>query len=175
MEINVAKGDVIWSYISQFFNIGSGFIVLPLILHMLSTEEIALNYLMLTIGSMVALIDFGFAPQFGRNISYVFSGAQDLKKQGLSEEVEDKINYHLLKNLIDVAKRVYFYMSIIVLVIMLSFGTLYIYFVTNGFETVQNSLLVWVVYSISTYFNIYFYYYSSLLAGRGLIILAVVC
>ena len=73
MDIKVSKSDVVWSYVAQFFNIGAGFITLPLILHMLSTEEIAMNYLMLTIGSMVALIDFGFAPQFGRNVSFVFS------------------------------------------------------------------------------------------------------
>lgn len=169
MEINVSKRDVIWSYIAQFFNIGAGLIVLPLVLHMLSTDEIALNYLMLTIGSMVALIDFGFAPQFGRNITYVFSGAQDLKREGLSSEIREEINYHLLKNLIDVAKRVYFYMSIVVLVIMLTLGTIYIYYVTDGFKTVHNTILIWIVYSISTYFNIYFYYYSSLLTGRGLI------
>lgn len=169
MEVKVTKGDIIWSYIAQFFNIGAGLIVLPLILHMLSTEEIALNYLMLTIGSMVALIDFGFAPQFGRNITYVFSGAQDLKKKGLSECSDNEINYHLLRNLIDVAKSVYFYLSIIVLLLMLTLGTAYIYYVTKGFKTVNNTLLIWIVYSISTYFNIYFFYYSSLLTGRGFI------
>ena len=169
MEVKVSKKDVIWSYIALFFNIGAGLIVLPLILHMLSTEEIALNYLMLTFGSMVALIDFGFAPQFGRNITYVFSGAQDLKKEGLTESTGEEINYQLLKNLIDVAKRVYFYLSIIVLLILLTFGTAYIYYVTKGFTIVDNSFLIWVIYSISTYFNIYFYYYSSLLTGRGLI------
>lgn len=165
----MSKKDIIWSYMAQFFNIGASLIVLPLILHMLSTEEIALNYLMLTVGTMVALIDFGFAPQFGRNITYVFSGAQDLKKKGLAEATGEEVNYHLLKNLIDVAKRVYFYLSIIVLIIMLTLGTVYIYHVTKGFTTVHNTLLIWIVYSISTYFNIYFYYYSSLLSGRGLI------
>lgn len=167
MKIELSKSDIIWSYLAQFFNIGAGFITLPLVLHMLSTEEIAMNYMMLTVGSMVALIDFGFAPQFGRNITYVFSGAQTLKKQGLSNEVGEKINYHLLKCLIDVAKSVYQIMSLIVLAIMLTFGTWYIYCVTEGFTTVHNSLLIWLAYSISVYFNIYFYYYSSLLTGRG--------
>ena len=75
-----------WSYIAQFFNVGAGFITLPLVLNKLSTEEIAMNYLMMTIGAMVALIDFGFSPQFGRNISYVFSGAQTLEKEGRARE-----------------------------------------------------------------------------------------
>ena len=81
MEIRVTKKDMLWSYVAQFFNVGAGLLTLPLILHMLTTEEIAMNYLMLTVGSLVALIDFGFAPQFGRNITYVFSGAQKLEKE----------------------------------------------------------------------------------------------
>lgn len=170
MNIKLSKYDVLWSYIAQFFNIGSGLITLPLVLRMLSTEEIAMNYLMLTIGTMVALIDFGFAPQFGRNVSYVFSGAQSLTREGIKQEnVTSVVNYHLLKCLIDVAKTVYKYMSLIVLFVMLTFGTLYIYAVTNGFNNVSNSLLIWIIYSVSTYFNIYFCYYISLLTGRGLI------
>ena len=167
MDFKLSKSDVIWSYIAQFFNIGSGLLVLPLVLHMLSTEEIAMNYLMMTIGTMVAMIDFGFTPQFGRNVTYVFSGAQDLEKEGINTAVNDTVNYHLLRCLIDVAKKVYSYMSIIVLLLMLSLGTWYIYKVTNGFTSVKNSLFIWVLYSFSTYFNIYFCYYSSLLFGRG--------
>lgn len=169
MDLKVSKGDVIWSYIAQFFNIGAGLITLPLILHMLSTEEIAMNYLMMTVGSLVALIDFGFAPQFGRNISYVFSGSQVLLKEGLSDEISDRINYHLLFCLIKVARKVYLYMSIIILILMLTLGSLYMYHVTDGFTKVENSLSIWVLYSLSTFFNIYFYYYSSLLIGKGLI------
>lgn len=77
------------------------------------------------------------------------------------------MNYHLLKALILVAKRVYLYMSLTVLVLMLTLGTWYIWNVTEGFTNVDNSFIIWCVYSISTFFNIYFFYYSSLLTGRG--------
>ena len=167
MEVKISKSDVVWSYLAQFFNIASGFITLPLILTMLTTEEIAMNYLMLTVGTLVALIDFGFNPQFGRNVTYVFSGAQNLTKNGLDGVQTGQINYHLLKGLIAVAKTTYKLMSLIVLVIMLTFGTWYIYSVTDGFTNVSNSFLIWLVYSVSTFFNIYFYYYSSLLTGSG--------
>ena len=75
-EISVTKKDIIWGYLAQFFLVASGLITLPLVLNILSAEEIGMNYLMLTIGSLVSLLDFGFAPQFGRNITYIFSGAQ---------------------------------------------------------------------------------------------------
>lgn len=171
MEISLSKKDIIWSYFAQFFSIASGLIVLPIILQMLSEEEIGMNYLMLTIGSLVSLFDFGFGPQFGRNITYVLSGAQKLKKEGIyeTEESGNQINTRLLVNMIYTARFVYKRISLIVLVIMLSLGTLYIYKVTNGFINVHNSLSVWVVYSVSIFFNIYYTYYSSLLIGKGMI------
>lgn len=169
MEISVSKKDVAWSYFAQFFSLGASLFTLPLILNMLSTEEIAMNYLMMTVGSLVTLIDFGFAPQFGRNVTYVFSGAQRLEKEGINGNVSGEVSYRLLKGLILVAKRVYMYMSIAVLTLMLTLGTWYIWSVTKGFTNVDNSLWIWLLYTVSTFFNVYFCYYSSLLTGRGFI------
>lgn len=170
MSISLSRKDVIWGYFAQFFAIASGIITLPLILRMLSAEEIGMNYLMLTIGSMVSLFDFGFAPQFGRNITYVFSGTQKLKKEGVDViNTGGEINYHLLATMIHTARFVYRRLAIIVLLIMISLGSLYIYKVTNGFANVDNSFIIWIVYSISTFFNIYYSYYTSLLTGKGLI------
>ncbi len=51
MNISLSKNDIIWGYFAQFFSIASGIITLPLILRMLSAEEIGMNYLMLTMRS----------------------------------------------------------------------------------------------------------------------------
>ncbi len=169
-NITLSKKDIVWSYFAQFFSIASGIITLPLILRMLSSEEIGMNYLMLTIGSLVSLFDFGFAPQFGRNITYIFSGVQELKKEGIDfiGEKQD-INYRLLTTMIHTAKSVYRIIGFIVLATMLSFGTLYIYNVTQGFTNIHNSFIIWMIYSFSTFLNIYYSYYTSLLTGKGLI------
>ncbi len=168
MRISVSKSDIAWSYVAQFFNVGSGLITLPVILHMLSTDEIALNYLMITISTIVGLFDFGFAPQFSRNISYVFAGAQEIKKEGIAETT-DSINMRLLAGMIGVAKMVYARIALVALVSMLTAGTYYIYIVTEEFSKVENALLIWIIYSFSVYFNLYFIYYGSLLMGKGLI------
>lgn len=165
--IIITKKDVIWNYIAIFFNMGAGVLVLPLILHFLSAEEIGLNYLMLTISSMVALIDFGFSPQIGRNITYALSGAKRVEREGLHDEANAEPNYRLLSTVIEAAKFIYRRLSIVVLVLMLTLGTYYIHYVTHGFQDVNNSLLIWIVFCISNYFNIYFIYYRSLLTGSG--------
>jgi O-antigen/teichoic acid export membrane protein len=170
MSITLSKKDVAWGYFAQFFSLASGLITLPLILNMLSTEEIAMNYLMITVGSLVSLFDFGFAPQFGRNITYIFSGAQKLQKEGVETSSDNKeVNYRLLATMIHTARYVYRRIGFMVLIVMLTFGTLYIAKATNRFSTVNNSFLIWLVYSFSTFFNIYYSYYSSLLTGKGLI------
>jgi O-antigen/teichoic acid export membrane protein len=168
--ISLSKKDVYWSFFARFLDIAAGLIILPLILRILSAEEIGMNYLMLSIGSLVILFDFGFAPQFGRNISYVYSGAQELKKEGVQVvDLKSQVNFRLLATMIFTARYVYRRLSIIVLFVMLSLGSIYIYHVTKGFTNVSNSLIIWLIYSASTFFNIYYSYYTSLLTGRGLI------
>ena len=60
-KIEITKKDILWGYVGQFFMIGSGLFTLPVILRMLTSEEIGMNYLMLTVSTMVSLLDFGFA------------------------------------------------------------------------------------------------------------------
>lgn len=167
--INITKKDVAWSYISKFFQIATGFITLPLVLHFLTAEEIGMNYLMLTISSIVALLDFGFGPQFGRNFTYVNSGAQSILREGVCKDVNGTINYHLLSVLLKTAKFVYARLSLIALFVMFSFGSIYIYSVTKGFSNVNGALPIWLLFSVSTFFNIYYSYYNSLLIGSGMI------
>ena len=170
MSISLSKKDVYWGHFAQFFSIASGIITLPMILRLLTKEEIGLNYLLLTFGSLVSLFDFGFASQFGRNISYIFGGAQSLQKEGIQVESGSKeINYRLLATMIHTARYVYRRIGLVVLTTLLTFGTWYVYEVTNGFMTVHNILIIWLIFSFSVFFEMYYSYYAALLGGRGMI------
>lgn len=168
MEIAINKKDVMWGYITMIFNYGTGLFTLPFILSMLSAEEVGMNYLMLTISNLVILADFGFSQQFGRNLTYILSGAHVLLKEGVVKEKQGEVDYHLVAILIKTARYVYLRMSILVLVAMLTAGTVYIYMVTHGFTNIPNSLMIWLLFSISTFFNFYYKYYTSLLTGAAM-------
>ncbi len=167
MSIEINRRDIIWGYVAIFFQVASGIIVLPFILRLLSAEEVGYNYLMLTISQMVAMFDAGFSPMFGKNISYIFSGATELKKEGVVEVNSDTMDLHLLATMVNVAKSVYRKLSWIVLFLLLTGGVAYTYHVTDGYTSVPNSFGIWIVYSVSTFFNLYFGYYNALLNGRG--------
>lgn len=167
--MNVTKKDVFWSYAAQFFNVATGVLVLPMILRLLNTNEIAFYYIILNIGTLVNLFDFGFSVQFSRNFAYVFSGVQELQTEGLSENVNGEVNYKLLKTLISTASTVYRIISFIVIAVMLTGGTFYIKKVTVNFTLVDKSLYIWILYSVSVFFNMYFMYLNQIVMGKGLI------
>ena len=171
MDISVSRKDVFWSYVAQFFGIGAGFITLPLILNRLSAEEVGMNYLMLSVSSLVALADFGFSDQFGRNITYVFSGARKLEKEGVSlcNLNSGEVDYHLLSIVIATTRYIFKRLSLLVLFCMISLGTLYIYGATEGFSLVKYSLYIWLLFCMSVFFEMYFKYYNSLLVGAAMI------
>ncbi len=170
MELKIRKQDLVWGYLAHIFSITSGIIVLPVILRLLTPQEIGLNYILLTIGGFVTLFDFGFAPQFGRNITYIFGGSQKLLKEGVDiSKGRQQVNYKLLFVLIKSAKFLYNRLSLLVLFLMLTGGTFYIYFITDSFTSVENTLVIWLLFSVSVFFNMYYAYYSSLLNGKGMI------
>lgn len=170
MSITISKKDIYWGYFAEFFSLASGLITLPFILRLLTPEEIGMNYIMLTIGSIVSLFDFGFGTQFGRNVTYVFSGVTSLKKDYVEQtEYNAIVNYKLLATMVSTAQFVYKKISVVVLLVLLTFGTYYISIISNNFTSVKNSLLIWIIYSVSTFFNVYYTYYMSLLIGKGMI------
>lgn len=171
MDINITKRDIAWSYLAQVFNLGTGLITLPIILKLLSPEEVGFNYILISINSIVTLFDMGFSGQFARYLTYIFSGAQNIQKDGIPEDYKDNINEHLLACTITTARKIYFYISLFAFICLMSFGTLYIYNVTEGLTLINNALSIWCIFCISAFFNIYFLYYNSFLQSKGLIMI----
>lgn len=165
-ELKLNKKDVIWSYIAQFLSMGAGALTLPFILHKLTTAEIGVNYILITVGSVIALVDLGFAPQFARNFTYVLSGVHELRKEGVAE-ARKEINYELLAYLLTTARYVYAVLALFALVLLIVIGTPYLYKTTDGFTAVPNAQWVWLIYSLGVLFQIFYSYYFSILLGAG--------
>lgn len=161
------KKDIIWGYLSRFMSLCSGIITLPLILRMLSENEIAFNYILISLMSIVALFDLGFAPQFSRNFAFIFGGSQELVRIGLPLKSSNKINFQLLYQLIESAKLLYLGLSIAVAIILCTFGTLYVYDFTDKFTLINNAGYLWLLFSISVILDFYYRFYTPMLFGSG--------
>ncbi|RYF26878.1 MAG: hypothetical protein EOO42_00195 [Flavobacteriales bacterium] len=170
MTIN--KIDVIWNYIATFFRVASSAILLPLILRFLPTEEVGVWALFSSISALIFLLDFGFNSSFTRNVTYVFSGAQILETEGITnvDNIKRSVNYELLKGLISAMKWFYGRVSMLLFALLISVGSFYIYHVLKDYSGDEVKIYIaWGVFCLINTYNLYTLYYDALLEGKGLI------
>lgn len=162
--MKISKGDIVWNYLGIFINLGINIILLPIVLKFLSEDEVGLWYIYSSIGTIVTLLDFGFAPALSRNIAYSYSGANELKKEDVGIAKEAGPNYLLMLKVLKTCKIIYLCIAVIALLILLSIGTLYILKVGSTIDS-ETLIISWAIYGIAVFFNIYIGYFGSFLKG----------
>lgn len=167
MLINARKKDVIWNYLGIFFNLCTGVLFLPAMIHYLPSELIGLWYVFISIGAIVQLFDFGFNPTISHCVTYAWSGASDLKKEGVVFSASKaEPNFSLLCGVMHTCRYLYLRIALLATFIMLTFGSIYIYHV--AFTYISTELLIaWLIYIAAIFTNLYIGYYSVVLIGIG--------
>ncbi len=172
MQIQISKKDILWSYLGYFLKLGSNIIILPMVLNFLAEEELGIWYVFLSIGGLVTLLDFGFSPTIMRNITYCWSGAKELIKEGIiirDKQEATQPNYEMLYELFKISRKMYLIISLVALGLMLTLGTIYIYSLVYALESTQSMLIAWIIFCIGTFSNLFYSYWTPMLCGIGLI------
>lgn len=170
---HIGKRDVVWSYAATVMMVGAGLILLPFILHSMSAEAVGIWQLFQTITMLVTLLDFGFRPTFARNISYIFAGVKELRKEGVAaveqytrQDIEP--DYGLLKATIGAMRRFYRWIALSVLAVLLTAGTTYMLFILGKYTGDRtDALIAWVLLITINSYNLYTLYYDALVQGKG--------
>lgn len=167
IKIQTRSKDIIWNYIGTIVSMSSGFVLLPFLMHFLSGNELGLWYIYIAIANLAMLFEFGFNPTFARNIVYVVSGARKLVSVGRSALTEAAgINWHLLNVVIRASQIIYSFIAVVVLIILSTFGTFYVSFITAD-EQIVHRWISWVIFCLAIFLNLYFLYSITLLRGYG--------
>lgn len=168
MKIITGRRDVVWNYAGTMMSMASNFLLLPFLVAGLSSSDLGLWYVFTALSAFVMLFEFGFNPTFARNITYCWSGAQELQKEGTGKNSNNDINVYLFAQLIAVSKRVYAHITIIVAVILLVPGTVYVWYVSRA-QWDLNTMIAWALFVIAALVNMYYLYYAAMLRGVGCI------
>ena len=170
MSINIKKSDVRWSYVSLVLFNSINLLMLPVILIYLTAEEVGLWYTFTAVSSLVVLLDLGFMTTLSRNITFVWSGAKEISAQGFTDSfTENEPNYSLFVKIFQVTKTIYLILGIIILFLLITVGSYYIYSVSNEEIPIQSALTSWIIYSIAIYLNMRYAYWNAILKGIGAI------
>lgn len=163
------KKDMLWGYLSQFLQYGAALLILPLLLRKLSSAELGIWYVFMTISALVTMLDLGFTPTLARNVSYVLGGAKRLLKDGFEVlSTPSPVDYSLFNAIIHAARHIFMVLAGCAFVLLATLGSWYIVHVSQGQIAAQEVLLAWGVFVVATVINLYYKYYTPLLQGRGL-------
>ncbi|MCM1541810.1 MAG: hypothetical protein NC121_11165 [Blautia sp.] len=166
MKITLGKKDIIWSYVGTIMSMGANLFMLPFLMYYLDGDMLGLWYVFASIGAIATLFDFGFAVTFARNITYCWSGAQELKREDVAFVKNREPDYKLMKQVLVTCRLIYGILSGLVLVLMLTGGTIYIRYVSKEVKgTIP--LIAWIIYAFAVTLNLYYGYYASFLRGVG--------
>lgn len=162
-----------WGFCAQMLNIWAGLILIPLAASYVSVSELNLWINFVTIGALIQMLDFGFQQTVARNVTYVFSGATQLLKNGFHyiSLDENAPSTELLSSLFLTAKKFYKCVTIVASFILLSAGSLYIYKISKTNVTMSAAILSWFLFVFGCLIQIYFCYFNCFIHGRGDIIL----
>jgi len=170
--MQIGRKDVIWNFVATFMRVASGLIVLPLVLRLLPSQEVGLWNIFITIGSIAVLLDFGFSNSFSRNITYIFSGVKTLKAKGYVavDENDKSIDYGLLKSVISAMQRYYGMLAMFFLILFVVASPFYLTTILEKYSgSKQEVWIAWFTYGILVAYQLYTFYYSSILVGRGMV------
>ena len=144
-------------------------VVLPLILTRLTTEEIALWYLLSTIIGLQMLADVGFSPTFSRVIAYGVGGLntselKDLRNIKLSASPRGS-NWETIEKICSTMRVVYLRLTFISIFLLASLGT---WSLVKPISTIANQTegwLAWGVILLASTFTLVGNSYNSYLQG----------
>lgn len=151
---------------AQFLQYGAALLLLPFIVVRLSAEEVGIWYVFMAVQGLAMLMDFGFQSTFARNFALAFSGAKELIKEGLADGKHETANYELVARVLYIARLIYASVSLVVLVVLLTLGSLYVLNLAESAPLSKDSvLLAWLMFAVALSINLYFMWISPLLIG----------
>ncbi len=168
MGIKANRRDIIWNYIGIFFSMGANFIMLPFMLHFLSSDSIGLWYVYQSLGGIAALFDFGFNPTFARNMAYCWSGAKELQQNNVKHLAGNEPNYQQMAALMKTSKIIYFIIAFVSFVLLAVVGSIYVAKISSGLNR-HDVIISWATFVLAVFLNLYYGYYASFLRGIGAI------
>jgi O-antigen/teichoic acid export membrane protein len=162
----LANSTVVWSWALNGLRLGSGLIVLPLVLHLFNQADLGMYFTLLALAAYGPIIDFGFSPTIDRFIGYAMGGAETLEAQGVPRAREGGgPNYQLLWEVLVTIRNLYRYLTLIFLVLLGTGGTLYVEHFAHETSSPLITRLAWGITLLSTAYSIYSNWWSVYLRG----------
>jgi O-antigen/teichoic acid export membrane protein len=175
----VSRSAISWSLIASTLRFGSALLLLPLILWRIPSDELGLWYVFVSLGSLAALMDLGFAHAATRSAGYLWAGSRvllpfgiDLADPLLEPGATGRANHRqpnlpMLANLVQSLRVYYLSMGGLLVLLLTTLGGAWIWHKSAGLANAEFIRLAFLAYAIGVSLGFANSLWLSLLAGIG--------
>lgn len=169
LVLRLWNSTVIWSWAFNGLRLGSGVLVLPLLLHLLSSPDYGFYIVLVKLTAIAPLLDLGLSISIGRSVNYAMGGAKELRAFGLrSEDLGDgKPNYPLIWKLLHTTRALYRILTFLLLVVVGATGT---YAVSLFAHETSHPVITWLSWGmalLSAALDLYFGWWGTFLSNMN--------
>jgi O-antigen/teichoic acid export membrane protein len=161
---------VVWSLVFAGVRVAGNLLVLPLMLHKLRQEDLGFWYVFLSLAGLSALVDMGFFPTMSRVTAYLWAGAKQIDKLGVTPVQEEAgsvltPNYRLLADLVKTMRLYYLGLGILITLALGIFGTNWIMHKAQHLADTRTIIGAWLLFLPAIFVNVASGMWHPLLSG----------
>lgn len=156
-----------WLAIALFLRLGSGILLLPLILRYVPENQLGLWYVFLSVGNAAVMIDLGFSKTAIRSVSALWAGAGQLTAQGVALADRAMPNYGGVRDLLAAMRLLYLLMALVVAIYLIIADYFLIPWGAVSDLTPNSPRFAWYVYAAGQVVTAYTRWQIPVLTGIG--------
>ena len=161
---------VAWTLVFAAVRSCGNLLVLPLMLHKLPREDLGFWYVFLSLAGLSSLVDMGFFPTMSRVTAYLWVGAKQIDKLGVTPVQEQAglgstPNFQLLADLVKTMRIYYLGLGILITLVLGFFGTHWIALKAGNLADTRTILGAWFLFLPAIFVNIVSGMWHPLLSG----------
>ena len=174
IALRLWQSAVVWSWLFNGLRVGSGLILLPLLLRLLSTPDLGMHYVLLSLGTLAMMVDFGFAGAIWRAVCVALAGGKELRAEGLAPAtgLTAAPNSELLWNVLATTRQLYRGLAVIALVLLGAAGTVVVRHHAHETSSPEITWLAWALTLALAGWEVYAGWWSTYLAALNRVLTA---
>ena len=167
MILRLIQSPVLWTGFVTILRTGGFFVILPLVLRKIPSEELGMWYVFLGIAQLSGIVELGFAPNISRFASYFLAGAANPRSMGIDHVSSSEVgaNYAGLAGMVRMGSILYAKLGIAMGGVMVigGGGWLYLHFGTRFWNF--HIAPAFFLYATGMTANMFSYFWMDFLFG----------
>ena len=168
------QSAVAWSWLFNGLRMGAALLLLPLLVRLLSKSDLGMHYVLLSLGTLAMMVDFGFAGAIWRAVCLALAGGRELRAEGLAPamEAQSTPNHELLWDVLATTRKLYGVLAVIALLLLGAGGTFVVGRHAHETSAPEITWLAWALTLALAVWEVYAGWWGTYLAALNRVVTA---